>query len=839
MYKSVNFDQQRFQALLQAMPQIVIITSVEGEVLFMNDKWYDYTGLDVLGEKKASWTTAIHPVDFEQVKILWFASRERGGSWTAEYRLKGKDGKYRWHFGKMVADFNESGSVQNWISTISDIDDQKTAEKALREINENLELKVNLRTTELTQANSFLDTVIENIPNMVFIKDAQTLKFVRFNRAGEELIGIARENLMGKGDFDLFPPEEAEAFFKKDRAVIAGRIVVDIPEEPLTTPKGIRMLHTKKMPVFDDQGNPRYLLGISEDITETKKIEKERLQFLAEKIEKKEARKTAEKFKFLASASALLGSTLDHEEILKKITQLAVPRMADWCSIDLMQADHSLKQISVAHTARDQMENQKYDCDKYPLYMSTLMSNKQVVTSGHSRIVRKVSGELKKLGFCSHIAAPIRSRGKVLGVLTLVTTFESQRIFSQSDLHLLEDIAERAGAAVENSQLYKAAHHLNRVKDEFLATLSHELRTPLNVILGHAEILNSETEKPDARQIKMSLDAIYRNAKTQTGLINDLLDVSSIINGKVSYKPDRVSPLEIIENIVESLQATANAKVIRLVHDLTRAPKNVYADSTRLHQIVWNLMSNAIKFTPQGGQVSIKVEALEDKWEVTVTDNGRGIDREFLPYVFDRFRQEDSSVTRNYGGLGLGLSIVKHLSELHGGSVYVDSEGKGKGAIFRVSFPLNVLAINNQVVKEKAKDSLIEKVKSRIYSLKGAKILLIEDSPDSRFLIQLMLDKVGAEVRGVESAEGAREMLKTFSPDLIISDVGMSEESGIEFIKKVRQSNFRYKNIPAIALTAYVRPEEKEAILNAGFQTHVGKPINRENLLSEINRFIH
>ncbi|MBC7458342.1 MAG: PAS domain S-box protein [Bdellovibrionaceae bacterium] len=838
MKESIQFTQKNFQAILCAMPQIVIITNVEGEIIFLNEKWYQYTGSTPEGTKTQSWMSAIQPDDFQDVYKKWHLSRLNGGNWTQEYRLKRYDGAYRWHMGMMVADLDENGAVSNWVCTVMDIDDQKTAEKSMRNINESLEQKVSQRTKELSQANAFLDTVIENIPNMIFVKDAETLKFVRFNRAGEELIGIAREDLIGKGDEEFFPATEAEYFQERDRAVIAGRVLVDIPEERLSTKNGLRILHTKKLPVFDSSGKPRYLVGISEDITEKKKIEKERLQFMAVKIEKKETRRTAERFKFLAEASALLGSTLDYEEILKKLTQLSVPRMADWCSIDLIQSDRTVKQIAVAHSKFSKMKMTQEIKDKYPTYISSLMGCRQVIESGHAFMVSEVSPNLKELGFCSYICAPIRSRGKVLGAVTLVTSDESQRIYSQADLHLLMDISERAGTAVENSQLYKEAKHLNRVKDEFLATLSHELRTPLNVILGHAEILNSEKQKPDMKQVKMSVDAIYRNAKTQTGLINDLLDVSSIITGKISYKPDHVNPVEIIKNIVESLQATANAKVIRLVYDVSRAPKHVYADATRLHQIVWNLMSNAIKFTPQGGKVSVTVEMQNDNWEITVEDNGRGIDRDFLPYVFDRFRQEDASVTRSYGGLGLGLSIVRHLSELHGGSVYVESEGKGKGATFRVSFPFNLVGINAEAPKIKNDELPVTQLPQPAISLRGAKILLVEDSQDSRLLIQLMLNRAGAEIMGVESAQEAREKLKTFCPDIIISDVGMSEESGIEFIKKVRQSDLNYKNIPAIALTAYVRPEEKVAILKAGFQTHVSKPINKQNLLSEIKRFL-
>ena len=845
MKSYLDIGEQGLRSLLGSMPQIVFIARPDGEVLYFNEKWYEYTGLDVGDISIESRQPVFYPDEYQSVRDAWIKARDDQMSWTQEYRLRRHDGTYRWHLGRSVPQQNSNGEVTHWIGTMTDIENQKNAEV-------NLEQKVQERTKELSQTNSFLDAVIENIPNMIFVKEAQNLKFVRFNKAGEQLIGLSREELIGKNDFDFFPPEQAQAFQEKDRFVIKGQTVVDIPEEQIDTKNGQRILHSKKIPVFDNNGEPKYLLGISEDITDVKKLESERLQLIEAQAEKKETERNTERFKFLAEASALLGSTLDYEEILKNLTKLSVPSIADWCSVELLQTDRSLKQIAVAHKDPEKIKWAWELRDKYPPDPKASTGSPNVVQTGRAEMVSEIPHELLEavaidkehlkildaIGFKSYICAPIRARGHILGTLTLVTTEESGRIYSQSDLHLAEDIGERAGAAVENAQLYKESRNLNRIKDEFLATLSHELRTPLNVILGHAEILKSEAKDLSPAELKSSIDAIYRNAKTQTGLIADLLDVSSIITGKVSYKPGRVSPAEIVDNISASLKNTAEAKGVTLVCMTENAPPTVYADATRLHQIIWNLMANAIKFTHQGGQVTVQISQSQNDWEIVVSDTGRGIDPEFLPYVFDRFRQEDATTTRRYGGLGLGLSIVRHLVELHGGHVLAVSKGKDLGSTFRVILPLNPINIETDKAKSPLKVKENEIIAKQKNSLKDVKILLVEDSEDSRKLIQLMLSRAGAITVEAESAEQAREKLIEFTPNVIISDVGMPEENGIEFMKQLRATFSKDQKIPAIALTAYVRPEEKISALEAGFQAHLGKPIASGLLISEIQKVL-
>ncbi len=714
-----------------------------------------------------------------------------------------------------------------------------------QDLNKKSEIKGTEKNRDLSNANAFLDSVIENIPNMIFVKDAETLKFVRFNKAGEDLLGISRDDLIGKSDFDLFSESQAKAFTDADRGVLSQKSVVDIPEEPITSMTlGPRTLHTKKIPVYDENGKPRYLLGISEDITELKKLEGERFQGIEDRIAKVETDKVTERFKFLSRASALLGSSLDFEKTLSNLTHLAVPHFADWCSIQLLDPNGNLNQLAYAHSDPEKMKWARKFQEDYPPDPREQTGAGEVARTGKSMLINNITDEmiagaardaghlkvLKELDLGAFLCAPIKIYDRVIGSISLISTRVSGRAYSQQDLLLAEELGERAGFAVENARLYKESRTLNKVKDEFLATLSHELRTPLNVIQGHAEILKVEGPTLSPKEFVSSVDAILRNARAQLTIVSDLLDVSSIITGKISYKPTSLAPSDVIRTTVEGLAPVAATKKIGLSYNTKEAPENVWSDPTRLQQIIFNLISNALKFTPEGGKVIVTAGHKIDHWWITVEDTGPGIDKDFLPFVFERFRQEDSSASRRHGGLGLGLSIVRNLTELHGGTVHVTSEGPGKGACFKICLPMSGRATDKTppIVETIKAVATVAKV-----NLEGLCVLLVEDSADNRFLIERLLAKHGAKTISADSAKRAREILKDTTPDIIISDIGMPEENGLEFMRRLRGKTAPEK-IPAIALTAYVREEEKEAAIEAGFQAHVGKPVTASELVAAI-----
>jgi PAS domain S-box-containing protein len=375
----------------------------------------------------------------------------------------------------------------------------------------------------------------------------------------------------------------------------------------------------------------------------------------------------------------------------------------------------------------------------------------------------------------------------------------------------------------------------NRAKDQFLATISHELRTPLNAILGWARILRSG--KLNEATSAQALDTIERNAKAQTQLINDILDVSRIVAGKLHLEVRPVDLAEVIEAAVDVIRPAANAKEIQLQVTLDPKAGPVSGDPDRLQQIVWNLLSNAIKFTLKGGQVQVRLVRLDSHVEISVSDTGIGINAGFLPYVFDSFRQADSSYTRTYSGLGLGLAIVRHLVELHGGKVEAFSDGEGKGATFKVNLPLLAAreVEESPAIDRGAKRPVPSAEFDWLPKLDGLRLLVVDDDSDARKLLSLMLSQSGAEVVTVASAAEAIDSIERFTPDLLISDIEMPGEDGYSLIQKVRSLDAKLgSRIPAVALTAHARAEDHRRALSAGFQSHVAKPVTANDLIEVI-----
>jgi signal transduction histidine kinase/ActR/RegA family two-component response regulator len=395
--------------------------------------------------------------------------------------------------------------------------------------------------------------------------------------------------------------------------------------------------------------------------------------------------------------------------------------------------------------------------------------------------------------------------------------------------------AERERLLASERAAREEAERIGQLKDEFLSTLSHELRTPLNAVLGWAQILSSEEASPD--DLQQGLATIERNARAQKQIIDDLLDMSSIISGKVRMDVQQTDLALILEAAIETLRPAVDAKGIRLQVALDPQARPVSGDSGRLRQVFWNLLSNAVKFTPKGGRVEVRLDQVESHLQVSVIDSGEGISTEFLPHVFERFRQEDASIGRHHGGLGLGLSIAKHLVELHGGTVSVRSAGANQGTTVTVDLPL--LAVHseeelNGESQEPAAGSILEAAE-RDRSLAGVKVLVVDDETDARVLVRRVLEKGGAQVRTAGSAAEALLAMKAERPDVLVSDIGMPGENGYEFIRQVRElGRDQGGDTPALALTAYARPEDCQKALQAGFQIHIAKPVEAAELLTVV-----
>jgi PAS domain S-box-containing protein len=421
--------------------------------------------------------------------------------------------------------------------------------------------------------------------------------------------------------------------------------------------------------------------------------------------------------------------------------------------------------------------------------------------------------------------SPIRdANNKVIGASKIARDISERR-------HQEKTLLEQSEA---NERLYREAQESSRIKEEFLATISHELRTPLNAILGWARIVRSG--KLNEEETIKAIDTIERNARAQAQLIDDLLDVSRIITGKLRMDVRPIDPNGFIEAAIDAVSPAAEAKGVRVQKIMDTAAVSVPGDPARLQQVIWNLLSNAIKFTPRGGHVQVRMERVDSHLQIIVADNGQGIPAEFLPHVFDRFRQVDQSTTRHQGGLGLGLALVRHLVELHGGSVGVSSPGLGQGSTFTVVLPVvPVYRVDPEGQRVYATASSLVSPVEDMARLDGLKILVVDDEPDTRELLKASLRECGAEVSVAGSTREAITSLGSAVPDVLISDIGMPDEDGYDLIRLVRAlPQESGGKVPAIALTAYARVEDRLKALRAGFQMHVPKPVELAELVTVV-----
>jgi len=430
----------------------------------------------------------------------------------------------------------------------------------------------------------------------------------------------------------------------------------------------------------------------------------------------------------------------------------------------------------------------------------------------------------------SYLAVPVRSRsGEVLGGLFFGHPLPA--VFNERAERLVEGIAAHAAIAIDNARLYDSerraraeAERQSEIKEDFLATLSHELRTPLGAILGWAQVMASRRMEPE--EMARAVQVIEHNARAQTRLIEDLLDMSRITSGKVRLDIQPLYPAVLVQAALETLRPAAEAKGVRMESVLDPKAGPVSGDPSRLQQIVWNLLSNAVKFTPRGGKVQVVLQRVNSHIEISVADTGIGIRPEFLPHVFDRFRQADSTTTRGEGGLGIGLSIAKHLVDLHGGTLRAASLGEGRGATFTVELPM--IVVHPADVREPRAHPAAAPgwaVSAGLPDLSGLLVLAVDDHADALDLVRRVLEDCGARVTTAASAAEALAVIARETPNVLVTDIGMPGSDGYDLLKRVRELGPHYAAIPAIALTAFARPEDRTKVLRAGFRLHMAKPV--------------
>lgn len=534
----------------------------------------------------------------------------------------------------------------------------------------------------------------------------------------------------------------------------------------------------------------------------------------------KKYKQVAESNSLLLEVGKNLGTSLEASIILKRLADFFASNFCHCCVIHVQDSEHSNALNLLTHS---------YNVERAEACERTIND-----FSGGHHLLQYVFKERKPLyqktsalGEKSFLSLPLFVRNEPYAIISLL--YNEVRELTTEENNLITQAIKVAETHIENSLLYKEAQIASRLKDEFLATVSHELRTPLMVILGYSRLLLKKVWPPD---IQKQILSINKAADNQSSLIEDLLDVSAIISGKVKFKPKTVEMKEVVIEATENLKIAAQNKNIEM--KVGQLPSSIImGDKDRLAQIIINLLTNAIKFTPSGGKIDVNMQNINSKCEIRIKDSGKGIEPEFLPHVFEKFRQEEKTSTRKKGGLGLGLSIVSSLVELHGGKVKVESQGKDKGSTFTLSFPL-IDAQKTVMLVEGPQDDRISD------SLHHKNVLVLDDEPDALDLISRILEGYEAKVFTARNVVEALKILEELNIDLVVSDLAMPELDGFDFIHQLREKELTTKkHLPVIALTAFAQEQDKKKVLESGFDLYLKKPFEPDYLVKEIKQILH
>jgi PAS domain S-box-containing protein len=670
-----------------------------------------------------------------------------------------------------------------------------------------------------------LKNLVANVPGVVWEawgepdESSQRIDFV--SEHVEQMLGYTVEEWLSTPNFwlSIVHPEDRERAGSEARAIFESR--EDGTSQFRWVHRDGRVVHVESQSrvVLDERGEPAGMRGVTMDITE-RKVREERLRFLAE-------------------ASRVLGSSLDYETTLAGLARLAVAAMADYCLVDLVDDDGRVRRVAAAHAdpARQQLAERLRAFPPGPQSAGI----PRVLRTGRPEVLQEVTEEmipalardeeharmLSELGLKSFVTVPLVTRGRTIGALTFSSTRASRR-YADGDVAYAQEIASRAALAIENARLYARAQEVNRAKDEFLATLSHELRTPLTPILGWTHMIRSGRLGP--AETAQGIRIIEKNSQSLSRLINDLLDMSSILSGKMRIEHAPVELAGVVREAAETVRPQADARSVSVeVQTGGLRPAVVSGDRTRLVQVFWNLLHNAVKFSREGGRVRVRVGALDGTARVEIEDEGAGIEPEFLPHVFERFRQADMGTTRAHGGLGLGLALVKSFVEAHGGSVNAESAGTGRGSRFTVALP----AVESDGASRNTGD--LEAGAGEPYSERSCHVLLIEDAPDTLEMLRVAFAARGYTSAACATPEEALRVAESGRFDIIVSDIGLPRIDGYDLIARLRELP-HLRGVPALALTGYAAQRDAEAALAAGFDAHVPKPVDPTELAERMDQ---
>ncbi len=759
-----------------------------------SERLYGYSRAEALGRTSHDLLQTVHPLPLETFVTRLVEQRE----WSGELRHRTRDGREVIVESRHQIIDIEGGSVV--LETNRDVTDRRHAD----------------------EARGRLAALVESSDDAIVGKNLSGI-VTSWNRAAERMFGYSAHEAIGQS-IRMIIPQERRAEEDDVLARIRRGETVQHFETVRRRKDGSEIAVSLTVsPIHDASGAIIGASKIARNISEQKRA--------------------SQRAAFLVEAGAVLAGSLEYLTTLKTLANLAVPSIADWCAVDILTEERKVERLAVAHVDPAKIDLARTIRSRYE-DPSSPFSAASVVRTGTPVMVKEISDDMivaaaggdeerialiRSLGLRSYIVVPLTTRGRTLGALTLATA-ESGRLYTDDDFRFAQDVAYRAALAVDNARAYNDAQAANRLKDEFLATLSHELRTPLNAVLGYTRLLQSGMLTPDKHT--RAVQIVERNATSLTQIIEDILDVSRIISGKIRLNIQPVDLPTVVSNAVETMMPAAEAKQIRVQTVLDPRATPISGDPDRLQQIMWNLVSNAVKFTPKKGVVQVRLERVNSHVEIVVSDTGIGISPDFLPHIFERFRQADSGTTREHAGIGLGLAIVRHLVELHGGTIDVASGGRDKGSTFRVSLP--VMSVHHDTPSERRVHPATDlaRAHARLPDLGGLTVLAVDDDADARALVCETLETRGARVIAVESAEEALEALERKRPDVVIADLGMAHTDGFDLIKRIRQSDdVTIREIPAAVLTAYARAEDRMKALQSGFQLHLAKPVDPAELI--------
>jgi PAS domain S-box-containing protein len=770
--QALRESEQRFRELANSMPQLVWTASSDGKVDYYNSRVSEYGGASTLPDGEQKWEPLLHPDDLELTRAAWQHAAAAEQPYSFEHRMQMADGSYRWHLSRALPVRGEAGGIMKWFGTATDIHALRETQEAYHESQEMLMLA--MRSSRMG----------------AWSRDIVTNE-VQWNAELEEIFGLPPGGFAGTegGFYDFVHTDDRAPLTEAVERAIADHTDYAIEFRFHHADGSLRWMEGRGRAVYTPDGQPLRLYGIGIDITERKQVEE----------------------KIIAGQNRLR-------------TALEAGRMGSW-DLDLRSGVLTTSDVCKAIYGRQPSDRFTYKEFIKSIHKNDLSHWRKIVETSVSRVSdfeveyrnHWPDGSLHWVlvrGTCT-----ADESGKAVVVAGVSVDVTERKVIEEERERMLE----------REQQARAAAEQANRLKDEFLATVSHELRTPLNAIMGWTVMLRSG--KLDEKTAARALETIERNTRSQSKLIEDLLDVSRIISGKLRLDAQEIELVPIIHAAIDVIGPAAEAKEIDLQIKLDPSVGRISGDASRIQQIIWNLLSNAVKFTPPKGRVEIELKQKGGQVEILITDTGKGISPEFLPHVFDRFRQADNSTSRLYSGLGLGLAIVRHLVELHGGTVSAHSSGEGTGATFIVTLPALPSDAPNTaelaMYETAANKSLVHPP-----SLQGLRVLVVDDEIDGREMLKKVLLDCNAQVTTCGSAGEAFDLVQSYKPDVLVSDIGMPGEDGYMLIKRVRALEPEFGGqTPAIALTAYTRMEDRLRALAAGFQMHASKPIEPLDLI--------